>query len=117
MFAVAKLADSATRVNPERPRQRETDLGGSAISHPGRPVGIHSSVPTSTIPILRQYHREEEHRPEEQVELEGVAVHRRVSRWSTRLSAGLETGVCRKNPLSRARLFLHADLDASFGIT
>ena len=29
MFAVAKLAGMACKVKPERPRQRETELGGS----------------------------------------------------------------------------------------
>jgi hypothetical protein len=53
MFAPAKLADTVNRVKPETLRQRETKSGGSETSNFRRCAGIHSCIPTSTIPTAR----------------------------------------------------------------
>ena len=53
MFAEAKLVVMACKVKPEKPRQRETESGGSEISNLRRCAGIDSSAPTSTIPTAR----------------------------------------------------------------
>ena len=77
MFAVAKLAGMACKVKPERPRQRETELGGSDthnlrwragigskhadLNYSNRPVrtrmpggvgGARSGILTAPIPIV-----------------------------------------------------------------
>ena len=53
MFAQAKLADTADRVKPDRPRQRETCIAESALSDLGRRVGCNTNPMTSTTSTAR----------------------------------------------------------------
>jgi hypothetical protein len=53
MFALAKLATHASRVQPDGSWQRETESGGPDINDPRRRAAIHSSAPTSTVPTAR----------------------------------------------------------------
>ena len=53
MFAQAKLADLVSRVKPDEPRQRETDVAESTSRNLGHRVECNTNPMTSTIPTAR----------------------------------------------------------------
>ena len=53
MFAKAKLADTADRVKPDRPRQRETKPAELTLRNLGRRAGCHTNPTTSTTSTAR----------------------------------------------------------------
>ena len=53
MFAKAKLADTADRVKPDKPRQRETRIAELTLRNLGHRVGSNTSLMTSTASTAR----------------------------------------------------------------
>ena len=53
MFAQAKLADTAERVKPDQPRQREINRAEPTLRNFRRQAGCYTTLTTSTIPTAR----------------------------------------------------------------